>query len=102
MNEFRFPRLAGLRAIAITIALLCLTICTPQALASDSVERANASARWHDLLEQAEPVYAAGSYKEALPLYEEAVRAAVAPDVVAQDRVQCLRYLADCYCRLNM
>lgn len=54
---------------------------------------------WRVLLDQAEPFYAASDYKRALPLYVQA--AAASSDASKEDRIHCLRYLADCYCRLN-
>lgn len=55
---------------------------------------------WQSLLDQAEPLYMADNYKDSLPIYKKAVEAVTASGSTA-DRIRCLRYLADCYCRLN-
>lgn len=60
---------------------------------------ASAAVTWNALLDQAEPLYLVGDYKGALPLYVHAV--AEAQSAGAADRIKCLRYLADCYCRLQ-
>src|SRR5262249_53960879 len=57
------------------------------------------SASWQDLLKQAEPIYFDSDYKGALPFYVKAV--AASKDAASNDRIHCLRYAADCYCRLN-
>jgi len=72
-----------------------------QPSSGDSAETLHATVGWRLLLDQAEPIYAAGNYKDVLPLYVRAVQAANLPVVAAKDRIQCLRYLADCYCRLD-
>lgn len=56
---------------------------------------------WQALLDRAEPLYAAGNYRGAIPLYKQAADLAGATNVVPAGQVRCLRYLADCYCRLN-
>ncbi len=55
------------------------------------------------LLDQAEPIYLAERYKEVVRLYEQAVQQVdnAASQASLADRIKCLRYLADCYCRLN-
>jgi alpha-beta hydrolase superfamily lysophospholipase len=58
---------------------------------------AEAAGDWQSLIDKAEPLYAARDYKAALPLYEQAAQNAV----TNADRIHCLRYLADCLCRLN-
>jgi len=72
------------------------------AAASNPAEHVVSTANWQDLLDRAEPLYASSNYKDALPLYVEAADAVgTANGAAARDRIHCLRYLADCYCRLN-
>jgi lysophospholipase len=56
---------------------------------------------WQGMLDRAEPIYAAGNYTDALPIYKEAVDAAASAKANAADLAHCLRYLADCYCRVK-
>jgi alpha-beta hydrolase superfamily lysophospholipase len=65
--------------------------------AADEDRRSSAS--WQDLLRQAESFYSDSNYKAALPFYVQAV--AASRDASPNERIHCLRYLADCYCRTN-
>jgi len=59
------------------------------------------AADWQALLDRAEPLYAQGNYPDALPIYKDAVKLATETKVAAGDQIRCLRYLADCYCRVH-
>lgn len=54
-----------------------------------------------DLLQQAEPLYQSGNYKDALAVYMHAQRSSTAPGTTAAKKIRCLRYLADCFFRLK-
>lgn len=56
---------------------------------------------WQALLDRAEPLYLNSNYKDVLPTYEQAAKEAVESGAPVADQIKCLRYLADCYCRLE-
>lgn len=60
------------------------------------------SSAWQQLLDEGEPIYRASKYKEVLPLYEKAVKAATAGGAPKEDEIRCRRYLADVQCRVNL
>lgn len=101
------PRTKAVTLLRTLVALLCncavaAVISTDvRAVASEHAEHAPSTVSWQALLDRAEPIYMAANYRDALPLYEEAVQAATVTGVAPGDRIRCLRYLADCYCRLN-
>lgn len=68
------------------------------AFAAESVAEGST---WQALLNEAEPLYLTDNYKDSLPLYKRAVEAVSDSGSSIVDRIRCLRYLADCYCRLN-
>jgi alpha-beta hydrolase superfamily lysophospholipase len=75
--------------------LACISIISPPFFALPAF----GEEQWQALLNQAEPIYLDSDYKKALPLYVLAV--AESKDASLSDRLRCLRYLGDCYCRLN-
>lgn len=87
-------------ALVLTSVVYCM-VSALSSLADDKTEPAIASAGWQALLERAEPIYSIGNYKDALPLYEQAAQAACTANGAAAAQIHCLRYLADCYCRVN-
>lgn len=73
---------------------------------SASVSSSSASAKsvpsaWRQLLDEAEPIYQESNYKEVLPLYEKAVKAATAGGASKDEEILCRRYLADVQCRVH-
>lgn len=56
---------------------------------------------WQIALDNAQKVYVKEDYKSALPEYLHAVEEATRLRASAADKVKCLRYLGDCYVRLN-
>jgi len=92
---------AALAALAWACAVNCALPGQLQAAPSDSTGPSASTPSWQVLLDRAEAPYQAGNYSDARPLYEQAVQAVNVTDVAPQDRIHCLRYLADCYCRLN-
>ncbi len=90
-----FLQLMFLSGIAPTIAATAETSDNGRSVASVS-----STLNFQELLDQGEPSYRAGNYREALPFYVKAADTVTATDGPAA-RIKCLRYLADDYCRLK-
>lgn len=74
----------------------------PQAASSpEQATSAEPTPAWQTYLEEAQAFYVKENYKSALPLYEKVVHEVTSGANSAVDKVKCLRYLGDCYCRLN-
>ncbi len=73
----------------------------PTTATQTAITTATSNRTWQQLLEEAEPLYLESKYKDVLPLYEKAVKAATSSGAVVADEIRCHRYYADVLCRVN-
>lgn len=86
----------SLLSLILSLALIACPVAAEQSEAAQPPEES-----WQALLESGDTMYKLGNYKDALHRYEQAFDRATASNVKAPEIVQCMRYLADCYCRVN-